>query len=73
LNLKNFLASTVAETKMEQSISHAKLSCLANEGSNDLEAPINSVTPTKEIQICYNTPKASEFLLNKIQKWKNGQ
>jgi hypothetical protein len=45
---------------------------IANEGSNDLETHLNSVTPSKEIQICHNTPKASEFVIkqnSETEEW----
>jgi hypothetical protein len=44
---------------------------VANKGSYGLEAHINSDKDAgthTQIQICYNTPKVSEFSINRIKK-----
>jgi hypothetical protein len=56
---------------MKQTVLYAKLSCLPNKNSYELEAHLNTSKHKKQIQSCQNTPKVSEIFL-KFQTQKKG-
>jgi glycyl-tRNA synthetase (class II) len=69
VNLKqNLLASKLAEMKMKQCTFCKSFVSVANKGSYDLEAHVNSAKRKKQIQSCSNTPKVSEFFIKQNPK-----